>query len=323
MRKNTFYSAVVFILAFIVAIGAVEIVLRLMNSSMKNYDIEMWRYAKELKRPSPDPLLGHEHVPNASAVLQSVTIRTNEWGLRGPPVLALRPDARRILFLGDSITLGWGVREEDTLTGRLQKMFTDAGQKVEILNGGVGNYNSERFVELFFTHLEQLHPTDIVVHYFLRDAEQLDAGGGNLLLRNSELAVTMWIAMHRLMDRFGEQSLVDHYKEVYSPDQPGWIAAQASLKNLADYAKAHGIRIYFAMMPDIHNLKDYQFVFIHALMKKVAVEDGYTYIDLLPVFGALSPEQIWAMPGDPHPNALGHELMAKALFPVLESANDP
>jgi lysophospholipase L1-like esterase len=26
---------------------------------------------------------------------------------------------------------------------------------------------------------------------------------------------------------------------------------------------------------------------------------------------------VWAMPGDPHPNALGHELMAKALLPLL------
>jgi hypothetical protein len=29
------------------------------------------------------------------------------------------------------------------------------------------------------------------------------------------------------------------------------------------------------------------------------------------------PEQLWAMPGDPHPNAFGHELMANAIFPVL------
>lgn len=56
-------------------------------------------------------------------------------------------------------------------------------------------------------------------------------------------------------------------------------------------------------------------------MKKVAATDGYTFVDLLPAFGALAPEQIWAMPGDPHPNALGHKLMAETLFPVLEDAN--
>jgi hypothetical protein len=29
------------------------------------------------------------------------------------------------------------------------------------------------------------------------------------------------------------------------------------------------------------------------------------------------PEEMFAMPGDPHPNALGHELMAEAIFPVI------
>jgi len=323
MQKGALSSVAVFVVTLILALCAAEVVLRVVNSSMKNYDIEMWRYARELKEPSADPLLGHEHLTNASAVLESVTIRTNEWGMRGPGVGPRVEDTRRILVLGDSITLGWGVREEDTLTARLQKMFADAGQKVEVLNAGVGNYNTERDVEWFFTRLKDLQPTDIVVHYFLRGAEKLYPADGNTLLRNSEIAATVWMTLHGLLDRGGDQSLLDHYRQVYAPDEQGWIVAQASLKKLADYARAHGIRIFLAMMPDIHNLKNYQFGFVHDLVKKVARDDGYTYVDLLPAFGALPPEQIWAMPGDPHPNALGHELMAKALFPVLESAAEP
>jgi hypothetical protein len=71
------------------------------------------------------------------------------------------------------------------------------------------------------------------------------------------------------------------------------------------------------MTPDVHNLKDYQFGFVHERMKRVAAEFGYTYIDLLAAFGTLSPEEVWAMPGDPHPNALGHKLMADAVIPVV------
>jgi lysophospholipase L1-like esterase len=29
------------------------------------------------------------------------------------------------------------------------------------------------------------------------------------------------------------------------------------------------------------------------------------------------PQELFAMPGDPHPNALGHRLMADAIFPIL------
>jgi len=71
------------------------------------------------------------------------------------------------------------------------------------------------------------------------------------------------------------------------------------------------------MTPDVHNLKNYPLGFIHDRIRQLAEADGYRYIDLLPALGALAPEQIWAMPGDPHPNALGHELMAKAIAPVL------
>jgi len=54
-------------------------------------------------------------------------------------------------------------------------------------------------------------------------------------------------------------------------------------------------------------------------MAEVAAQLGYRFVDLLPAFGALSPEQVWAMPGDPHPNALGHKLMAEALAPLLRA----
>ncbi|MGE4167539.1 MAG: SGNH/GDSL hydrolase family protein, partial [Xanthobacteraceae bacterium] len=91
-----------------------------------------------------------------------------------------------------------------------------------------------------------------------------------------------------------------------------------SLAKLAQYARENKIRIYLAMTPDVHNLKDYKFGFIHERMKKVASELGYEFVDLLPAFRGLTPEEVWAMPGDPHPNALGHRLMAETLAPVLK-----
>jgi lysophospholipase L1-like esterase len=321
MIKKVLIPTLVFLVSTVIAVGAAELILRVKNSSMSNYDIEMWRYAKELKVPSDDPDLGHEHVRNSSALLQSVTIRTNEWGLRGGPVSQRDPAVRRVLFLGASITLGWGVAEEQTLTERLARMFVEDGDKVEVLNAGIGNYNAERYVKRFFRDLTGLQPTDIVVQYFLRDAEELSAGGGNVILRNSELAVTLWIAANRLFEKSGEQSLIDHYNAVYEEDAPGFIGMRSSLKELAAYAKAHGIRLYLAMTPDVHNLSHYEFGFIHQRMREIAEADGYTFVDLLPAFGTLTPEQVWAMPGDPHPNALGHELMARELFPVLQTGH--
>jgi len=310
-------SIALMLVSFAVALAVGEAVLRLKNRSMTTYDIEMWRYANDLKVKSDDPRLDFDHVKSKSSVLQNATIRLNDWGLRGGPVEPVPPGGRRILFLGGSIALGWGVSEEQTVEARLERKLRDAGEHAQVLNGGVGNYNAERYVSRYFKELAGLNPTDIVVHYFLRDAEDLPAGGGNAVLRHSELAVTLWIAFHRLFDKTGEQSLVDHYTAVYRPDAPGFVEMQQQLEALADDARAHQRRIYLVMTPDVHNLVDYKFGFVHDTMRRVAETNGYRYVDLLPAMRGRPPQDLFAMPGDPHPNALGHALMADAIFPVV------
>ena len=303
-----------------IALALGEGILRLKNSSMKNYDIEMWRYARELKERSDIPALGHEHVPSKSALLQSVEIRINERGLRGGSISPARNGKRRILFLGSSVTLGWGVPENETVTELLRTMFKADGQDVEVLNAGIGNYNAVRYVERFKRRLADLDPTDIVVHYFVRDAVVLDAGGGNALLRNSQLAVTAWVAVTRYLGKGSEKSLEEYYREVYSPQAEGFVAMRKALHELAGYTRQRSIRIYLATTPDVHDLVDYKFGFIHEQIKQVAAEEGYVFMDLLPSMKNLTPQELWSMPGDPHPNGLGHRRMAEAMYPVLKNS---
>ena len=47
---------------------------------MNNYDIEMWRYSKELKIKTKD--IGHVHQKNKFAILQNVEINLNSDGMR-------------------------------------------------------------------------------------------------------------------------------------------------------------------------------------------------------------------------------------------------
>ncbi len=310
-------SAFLVLISLTFGLALAEGVLRLKNSSMRSYEIEMWRYARLLKVPSADPVLGHEHVPSRCATLQGVEVCTNEWGLRGPSVGAPQPGKRRILFLGASVTLGWGTAEPDTVTSRVAKMFRDAGQDVEVLNAGIGNYNSVRYVELFLTKLAPLSPTDIVVQYFLRDAETLERGEGNWALRHSQLAVTVWNVWHQWMSAARGGTLDDHYRKVYEPGAPGFVAMKEALTKLSAYAHEHHIHLVLAMTPDLHDLVHYPFAYIHETMKGVAGELGYEYVDTFTALSGLTPDRVWSLPGDPHPNGLGHLKMAEAIFPVL------
>lgn len=306
------------ILVFAVALGGAEVFLRIKNSSMRNYDIEMWRYSKELKQPTTDPDLGFTHIPSRTAILESVMIRLNEAGLRGGPIEPLPSGGRRILVIGGSSTLGWGVTEENTLTVRLESLLRASGETVQVLNGGVANYNAKRYVARFFKELVLLNSTDIVVHFFHRDAEELLPDRPNEILRHSQLAYTMWLAVDRLINRSSGESLVDHYQRTFDPKSPGFISMRANLKKLANFAKERGVRIYLAASPDTRDLVGPKLRFVHEAMAQVAVESGYTFIDLLPALEGLPPEKIFVMPGDPHPNALGHDLMAKVIFHAIK-----
>ncbi|MDJ0950385.1 MAG: SGNH/GDSL hydrolase family protein [Alphaproteobacteria bacterium] len=316
--RNVVSSLVLFVVTMVACLAAAEVVLRVRNSDETNYDIEMWRYAQLLKQPSKNPVLGHEHVRPAEASLQKVNIRINSKGLRGGPVPPIHSGQRRILLLGSSITLGWGVKEPDTTAAQLEQLLRADGEDVVVFNAGIGNYNAVRYVERYLTMLADLEPTDIVVHYFINDAEELDPGGGNFLLRNSQLAVTLWIAANRFLGDNGQKSLIDHYKQVYDPSATGYRSMLSALEQLRIATAAQGTRVYLAVVPDVHNLKNYPFHFVHQRMGQVAKQYGFTYIDLFPAFRELTPEEVWALPGDPHPNRLGHQKMARALYPVLK-----
>jgi len=287
---------------------------RIKNRLIPNYNIEMWRYCKEFTTPSTQSMLHHQPVANRSGVFQGTDMRTNEWGLRGEHVAPLLPGRRRILLLGSSTLLGWGVDEEYSLTVRLRRQFESEGDAVEVLNAGVPNYNAVRYVELFLSRLVELQPTDIVVHYLINDAEVLESLESNWLLRNSELAVAV-SSIARQHDAANDAT--DYYNDLYRPGAPGLVAMKNALTRLANYAHSHDIRMYLAMMPDVHALGAYDVDHIHGMMSDVCEELDVTFVDLYPGFKHIDPAELWNIPGDPHPNAAAHGIMAERLYPAL------
>jgi hypothetical protein len=71
------------------------------------------------------------------------------------------------------------------------------------------------------------------------------------------------------------------------------------------------------MIPDIHNLQRYPFKAIHNKIENKAKLLGFKFIDFYDVLREVNAEDIWAMPGDPHPNQEGHRILADYLFDYL------
>lgn len=319
MKKSItdkYISLLVTLISSLLCIFGAEVFLRIKNAASLNYDVEMTRYSNLLKVKSKNKIMDFEHKKNASAKLQGINIKINKYGLRGDPVKDLDLVDRRIIVLGGSVTLGWGVKESSTMTSVLQEMFKQNGKNVEVLNAGIGNYNSERYVERFFENLVELKPTDIVVNYFLRDAEILMPAKQNYFLKNSQLALTLWIASNRISNKKDKMSIYNHYDKVYS-DTKGINNMKNSLKRLSDYAKLNNIKLYMLMTPDITSISNYKLNFVHDYLENVANDLGYIYVDSLERMKKFKEEELFAMPGDPHPNNIGHKVMAETIYPVI------
>ena len=83
--KQLIFSLILTVVSIAVSLAFAEVFLRVKNSSMRSYDIEMWRYAKELKVRSLDPTLDFEHVKSKAATLQKRRDPAQRMGLARRP----------------------------------------------------------------------------------------------------------------------------------------------------------------------------------------------------------------------------------------------
>jgi prepilin-type processing-associated H-X9-DG protein len=308
-----------------VSLLAAEVLYRYVLDDGMTYEVEMWKYAKHVKMRSADPNIGHQHQPNAQAKLMGVDVRTDANGFRSPSIPAEAPaGVARISFVGDSITMGWGVAENETFSLRILNQLRSAGRKVDGFNAGVGNLNTAQEVSLFEAAGAKLKPDVVVLAYFINDAEPAPMYGDvSWLDWNSELWVVLKYQVDSLLRRAGERkSWKDYYRDLYRSGQPGWVKTQQELGRLVRIAKDIGAQPIVFNVPELRELKPYPFNDVTAQVRGVVEASGAPFVDLLPSVEAETPSALWVTVPDPHPNgkanALFADMMSKALLPYLD-----
>ena len=164
----------------VAAIVVAEVVVRATDPLGTSYYRDVNRYVGHAITLVGAPVTRSSRIFEAKAnvdlELATFRFRTDERGLRtgtAPPEPAAAPGERmRILFLGDSVTLGWGVDDEDTWVRRLERDARAAPDApLECLNAGHILYNTVQQADWLAAHGEELDPDLVVLTFVVNDID--------------------------------------------------------------------------------------------------------------------------------------------------------
>lgn len=167
MRNRLKIFAAIMIMS-IFGMFLLEIILRITDPLGVEYFSELERYfATHIKYEN----YSYIHAPDMDENFQGVRIKTNSHGLRGPEFVRSKPEGKkRILILGDSVVLGWGVEYEDTFPNLLHVLYGPE-ENIEVIPAGVSSWNTRTEYEYFKAEAVNFDPDVLVLIIVSNDTD--------------------------------------------------------------------------------------------------------------------------------------------------------
>lgn len=300
------------IISLVIFLVLLEISLQIYTRLFIYYDVEMSRYAVEVKEKSDNPKIGHVHTPNAQAHLMGVDVSINSDGFRDEEYDTQRNESYRIAVLGDSLTFGWGVEKDDTYEVLLEQMLSES-RPTEMINFGHGNYNTSQQVNLFKEKGWQYNPDKVLVFYFINDAEVTPVRSELAWLGRFRSITFLWSRVRGLLTRTNPgQTFESFYSDLYIDGQPGFETMKEAFLELRGITEERGVELQVIMIPELHDLVSYPFDDVYEKVGAFLAANDISYIDLTDSFrGYEDAVGLWVALDDAHPNALAHKMVAE------------
>jgi lysophospholipase L1-like esterase len=289
-----------------------------------SYRYDAWREAfvekgglyGALTVASENNVLIWEYRPEAVGNTWNSTISTNSLGFRDRNwKLAKRPGSERIVFAGDSVTLGLGVTVEETFV-RLVEQLAQTGESpvnIETMSFAVGGYSALQVAEMIRDKAVPFSPDIIIYVMCMNDFDFVHSSGQIMkYFRKPENFLL------RFLERTYAKFFVDHYYDYHF--QKNKDAIFADISSLNSELDDLGIEFIVAMMP-IFDGEDAESNYPVAAMHQEILErlraENVGVIDLLGTFdNRAAPRSSFAF-DDVHLTAEGHRLAAEKLVRYL------
>jgi lysophospholipase L1-like esterase len=290
-------------------------------------------------RKTSNPRLRFELRPGG-VVKSEVEYRINAEGLRGPEVSPEKRDGvRRVAVLGDSITFGYWVAEEDAFPRQLEAMLNEVrgdGPRVEVLNFGVPGYNLDQEIETLRVRALPFAPDVVVVAFCLNDLEGIFSYELGLVqdratrrrtlfgrLREGLLSRSIFFAWveYRLAEAEARRRFAQArnpfsgplYEQTVSQQKDAFLGKFTVLQAIL---ASHGIDGVVAVFPTFSgNWNRYPHRGLHRVVLEAAAESGLATVDLLGCYSGYPFRDVRV--DVVHPSPMGHRVAAHAIRDTL------
>lgn len=300
---------------------------------------------EDMARPdyqdSPDRILRkidrdgvlHDLRPSTKTLHEGVPYATNSDGMRDDHdySTAKIPGRRRLMFLGDSFTFGWGLRLEYSFVKQVEALLGSA--QWEVLNLGVPAYNTLDEVALFEMKGLKYSPDIVILMYHLNDAQSVvftPLGDGSQTLHAlvdyyqgdaspaDRERVEAYLREqgypfdppwnHQQLNWRNRTYVVTHYLPLY------WTKVQAALTHLADLAREHHFQVMVGIIPEIDQpWETYPFDPLHRWVREEMQRHGFAVVDLKLVLSRFPNKNLMLWGTDGHTSAYANRLIAQDL----------
>ncbi len=237
----------------------------------------------------------------------------NNLGFRNIyPVLETKPaESDRIVFIGDSLTYGFGVLEEDTFIYRLEKNFRERGKKVEVINAASPGAGLDNYREIVKDKVLKLHPDIMVIGINLNDI--IDFPTSLIIEKISkkfdwkmrEYSKLLDFVCYAIEKNMSANENINSMLESYTPERLEYF--KNFIKEMKKLAKDNNSQLYIMVHPIFYDFDDYDFKTIHDDVDTTLRAENVQYHDFLDDFKDDEAEDLWITKNDQHPNEVAHE----------------
>lgn len=258
-----------------------------------------------------------ELIPSKKTMVNGWTLTTNRWGLRDRDYPLEKPTGTfRIVLLGASTAMGWGVEDHETfeelLEQRLNRQPLSAHARYEVLNFGMNGYSSTC----------NLIVLDKKALAFRPDAVLVLANSTDEYWARQRLAKSV---------RASIEPPYDYLRELIKKTEiDGRMPEQAALRRLEPYGRELVTWGYTQVAERARDSGAVPIWFMHPStsgnkgknkqmgeLQFAAQSAGYVILDVDDTYQNQATDAIVLAPWDYHPNKMGHALLADCLYEAL------